>query len=67
MCVFHDAGVRYQLMMILIKVADISNEVRPMDVANQWLECLLEEYFQQVLCGPYCSMHFIDPSVYVFA
>ena len=37
-----------QLTMILIKMADISNEVRPMDVAVMWLECLLEEYFQQV-------------------
>jgi len=45
-CVY---SAHIQLMMILIKVADISNELRPMDVANQWLECLLEEYFQQVL------------------
>lgn len=35
-------------MMILIKVADISNEARPMEVADVWLECLFEEYFNQV-------------------
>ncbi|XP_064642290.1 high affinity cGMP-specific 3',5'-cyclic phosphodiesterase 9A-like isoform X1 [Lineus longissimus] len=35
------------LMMICIKMADISNEARPMEVAEPWLECLLEEYFQQ--------------------
>jgi high affinity cGMP-specific 3',5'-cyclic phosphodiesterase 9 len=33
--------------MILIKCCDISNEVRPMDVSEQWLDCLLEEYFNQ--------------------
>ncbi|CAG0881642.1 unnamed protein product [Cyprideis torosa] len=35
------------LCMILIKVADISNEARPMDVAEPWLDCLLQEFFQQ--------------------
>lgn len=35
--------------MILIKMADISNEVRPMEVSDMWLECLLQEYFKQVL------------------
>ena len=34
--------------MILLKVADISNEVRPLEVAEPWIECLLEEFFQQV-------------------
>ena len=57
----------YQLMMVLIKVADISNELRPMDVANLWLECLLEEYFQQVLYIQHGSMHVIDLRVYVCA
>lgn len=33
--------------MVLIKVADISNEARPMDVAEHWLDCLLQEFFQQ--------------------
>jgi len=33
--------------MILIKVADISNEARPMDVAEPWLDRLLQEFFAQ--------------------
>ena len=37
-----------QLMMILMKTADISNECRPMDVAGVWLDCLFQEYFMQV-------------------
>lgn len=39
-----------QLKMVLIKCCDISNEVRPMEVAEPWVDCLLEEYFMQV--GP---------------
>ena len=35
--------------MILMKVSDISNEARPMDVAMPWLDCLLQEFFNQVL------------------
>ena len=35
-------------MKIFIKAADVSNEARPMDVAEPWLECLLEESFNQV-------------------
>ncbi|XP_006894111.1 PREDICTED: high affinity cGMP-specific 3',5'-cyclic phosphodiesterase 9A [Elephantulus edwardii] len=35
------------LKMILIKCCDISNEVRPMEVAEPWVDCLLEEYFTQ--------------------
>jgi len=31
-----------QLSMVLIKVADISNEARPMDVAEPWLDRLLQ-------------------------
>jgi len=38
---------RRMLMKIFIKVADVSNEARPMDVAEPWLECLLEESFNQ--------------------
>ncbi|KAF5927458.1 hypothetical protein HPG69_016096 [Diceros bicornis minor] len=37
-----------QLKMILIKCCDISNEVRPTDVAEPWVDCLLEEYFMQI-------------------
>ncbi|KAM9709726.1 high affinity cGMP-specific 3',5'-cyclic phosphodiesterase 9A isoform 2-T2 [Menidia menidia] len=36
-----------QLKMVLIKCCDISNEVRPMPVAEPWVDCLLEEYFTQ--------------------
>ncbi|KAG7172285.1 High affinity cGMP-specific 3',5'-cyclic phosphodiesterase 9A-like 1, partial [Homarus americanus] len=35
------------LKMILIKACDISNEVRPSKVAEPWVDCLLEEYFNQ--------------------
>lgn len=41
-----------QLKMILIKCCDISNEVRPMEVAEPWVDCLLEEYFMQVRATP---------------
>ncbi|KAB0398084.1 hypothetical protein E2I00_019732 [Balaenoptera physalus] len=37
----------FQLKMILIKCCDISNEVRPVEVAEPWVDCLLEEYFMQ--------------------
>ncbi|XP_065887760.1 high affinity cGMP-specific 3',5'-cyclic phosphodiesterase 9A-like [Dysidea avara] len=35
------------LMKILIKCADLSNELRPNDIAGVWLDCLLAEYFKQ--------------------
>ncbi|XP_071805040.1 high affinity cGMP-specific 3',5'-cyclic phosphodiesterase 9A-like isoform X2 [Asterias amurensis] len=35
------------LMQICIKVADISNEARPMDVSDPWIDCLLTEFFNQ--------------------
>ncbi|XP_046328914.1 high affinity cGMP-specific 3',5'-cyclic phosphodiesterase 9A-like isoform X5 [Haliotis rufescens] len=44
---FTDKEHRSVLLMILIKVADISNEVRPMEVAEPWLDCLLQEFFNQ--------------------
>ncbi|XP_046582957.1 high affinity cGMP-specific 3',5'-cyclic phosphodiesterase 9A-like isoform X1 [Haliotis rubra] len=44
---FKDKEHRSVLLMILIKVADISNEVRPMEVAEPWLDCLLQEFFNQ--------------------
>ena len=37
-----------QLKMVLVKCCDISNELRPLEVAEPWLDCLLEEYFNQV-------------------
>ena len=36
-----------QLKMVLIKCCDISNEVRPMNISEPWVDCLLEEYFMQ--------------------
>lgn len=36
-----------QLKKMLLKCCDISNEVRPKEISDQWLENLLEEYFQQ--------------------
>ncbi|XP_032362733.1 high affinity cGMP-specific 3',5'-cyclic phosphodiesterase 9A [Etheostoma spectabile] len=35
------------LMNIMVKVSDISNEARPMAVAEPWLDCLLQEFFNQ--------------------
>ncbi|KAK3740955.1 hypothetical protein QZH41_017795 [Actinostola sp. cb2023] len=38
---------KFVLMQIMIKVSDVSNEARPMDVAEPWLDCLLQEFFIQ--------------------
>uniref|UniRef100_A0A8C1P5S1 High affinity cGMP-specific 3',5'-cyclic phosphodiesterase 9A n=1 Tax=Cyprinus carpio TaxID=7962 RepID=A0A8C1P5S1_CYPCA len=35
------------LKMVLIKCCDISNEVWPTEVAEPWVDCLLEKYFMQ--------------------
>jgi len=35
------------LKMILIKACDVSNEIRPPEISEPWVEKLLEEYFQQ--------------------
>ncbi|XP_068602096.1 high affinity cGMP-specific 3',5'-cyclic phosphodiesterase 9A [Brachionichthys hirsutus] len=35
------------LMMILIKASDVSNEARPLEVAEPWLDCLLQEFYNQ--------------------
>lgn len=48
LCPVPDPSSLFQLKMILIKCCDISNEVRPMEVAEPWVDCLLEEYFMQV-------------------
>lgn len=48
--------VSLQLMKILIKVSDISNEARPMDVAEPWLDCLLQEFFRQVIWKSLCKL-----------
>jgi len=33
------------LMQILIKASDISNEIRPVEVSELWVDCLLSEFF----------------------
>lgn len=38
---FNNKAHKNLLSMILIKVADISNEARPMNVAEPWLDRLL--------------------------
>ncbi|KAK2151521.1 hypothetical protein LSH36_361g08022 [Paralvinella palmiformis] len=37
------------MKMVMIKCCDISNEVRPFEVSEPWVDCLLEEYFNQVI------------------
>lgn len=38
---------RLTLMKLLIKCCDISNEIRPTQVSDRWLDRLLDEYFTQ--------------------
>ena len=45
---FKNSDHRIQLMKILMKTSDISNECRPVNVSELWLDCLLEEFFNQV-------------------
>uniref|UniRef100_A0A3P8VHD6 Phosphodiesterase n=1 Tax=Cynoglossus semilaevis TaxID=244447 RepID=A0A3P8VHD6_CYNSE len=44
---FNDKDHKEVLMKIMVKVSDISNEARPIEVAELWLDCLLEEFFNQ--------------------
>ncbi|XP_033759207.1 high affinity cGMP-specific 3',5'-cyclic phosphodiesterase 9A-like isoform X3 [Pecten maximus] len=44
---YQDKEQMETLKMVLIKCCDISNEVRPMEVSDPWVDCLLEEYFNQ--------------------
>ncbi|KAL8569759.1 hypothetical protein ACOMHN_007282 [Nucella lapillus] len=44
---FNDKEHRAVLQMVLMKMADISNEARPLEVATPWLDCLLTEFFNQ--------------------
>ncbi|KAF0046320.1 hypothetical protein F2P81_002849 [Scophthalmus maximus] len=44
---FADKEHKEVLMKIMVKVSDISNEARPMAVAELWLDCLLQEFFNQ--------------------
>ena len=32
---------------MLIKCCDVSNEVRPKEMSEPWVDCLLQEYFKQ--------------------
>ena len=43
----HSLFMSIQLKKMLMKACDISNEVRPKEVAEPWVDCLLEEYFMQ--------------------
>jgi len=47
--------------MVLIKVADISNEARPMDVAEPWLDRLLQEFFAAEKSEGLPVTPFMDP------
>ena len=38
--------------MVMIKVADISNEARPLDVAEPWLDCLLQVSKDSIILHP---------------
>ncbi|KAJ3041584.1 High affinity cAMP-specific and IBMX-insensitive 3',5'-cyclic phosphodiesterase 9A [Rhizophlyctis rosea] len=44
---FDDVEHKSTLLQMIMKCADISNEVRPTDVAEPWVDCLLEEFFTQ--------------------
>ncbi|KAI8923466.1 hypothetical protein BC831DRAFT_471002 [Entophlyctis helioformis] len=44
---YDDANHRQTLFQMLIKCADISNEVRPKHVSEPWVDNLLEEFFTQ--------------------
>lgn len=44
---FENEAHKSMLMQIMIKVSDVSNEARPMEVAEPWLDCLLQEFFIQ--------------------
>ncbi|KAJ1336807.1 hypothetical protein BSLG_006910 [Batrachochytrium salamandrivorans] len=44
---YDDMEHRALLLSLVIKCADISNEVRPANVAEPWVNCLLEEFFSQ--------------------
>ena len=53
-------------MQIMIKVSDVSNEARPMEVAEPWLDCLLQEFFIQVKLIVYFPFLPNRPSIVCF-
>lgn len=42
-----DDAHRKLLMQMIIKCSDISNEVRPQEISEPWVDSLLEEFFTQ--------------------
>ncbi|KAJ3075299.1 High affinity cAMP-specific and IBMX-insensitive 3',5'-cyclic phosphodiesterase 9A [Podochytrium sp. JEL0797] len=44
---FEDAEHKSLLLQMIIKCSDISNEVRPTEVSEPWVEALLNEFFAQ--------------------
>lgn len=44
---FKNSSHMEALKTVIIKCCDISNEVRPTEISEPWLDCLLEEYFMQ--------------------
>ncbi|KAJ1560463.1 High affinity cAMP-specific and IBMX-insensitive 3',5'-cyclic phosphodiesterase 9A [Cladochytrium tenue] len=44
---FDDANHRQLLWQMIMKCADISNEVRPRHISEPWVDNLLEEFFSQ--------------------
>ncbi|VEL10724.1 unnamed protein product [Protopolystoma xenopodis] len=51
-----DTELRLAVMVILMKLADISNESRPLHVAGHWLDRLLEEFSTQVTVLHYSGL-----------
>ncbi|KAI9100633.1 hypothetical protein DFS34DRAFT_693311 [Phlyctochytrium arcticum] len=44
---YDDSAQRSLLLQMIVKCADISNEVRPKHVSEPWVDSLLEEFFSQ--------------------
>lgn len=44
---YNDTEHRLLLLQMIIKCSDISNEVRPNDVSDPWVDALLQEFFSQ--------------------
>ncbi|KAJ3057061.1 hypothetical protein HK097_001030 [Rhizophlyctis rosea] len=44
---FEDPAQRQLLLQVITKCSDISNEVRPKEVSEPWVDSLLEEFFTQ--------------------
>ncbi|TPX36125.1 hypothetical protein SmJEL517_g01478 [Synchytrium microbalum] len=44
---YDDPAQKLLLLQMIVKCSDISNEVRPKQVSEPWVDCLLEEFFHQ--------------------